>query len=299
MGFEIEPGLPHPSDIVFLPGNQRIRMLDFGRRSSRVFLKVGFDPRTMHNEIAVRTSFADPSEAPFPLISRHSTDGLWFEEPLLEGYSLPRCPPWRSRRHYEHQALGNLDRWLARSTSSVAASAHLAVLADRARHRAQELGSRILSLVPELFVRLIDQLAERAVLLDTIEVAQCHGDLQPGNIFVDTSRRQALLIDWEFSGIRYRDYDFFTYGLGLRAPSGLAQRLNAYVNRGSLRSPTALPSTESLSRRGRAAILAMVLIEDVEWQLAQVVGSDLRKLPTAFEALGREIEIFLSSGHAD
>ena len=90
-----------------------------------MFLKVGFDPTALRTEIAVRGSGAQGPWVPI------TASGLtWFEEPIFDGFALPRCPPWYSRQDLAAAALGKLDAWLDRTERQVAGRVHAeAVLA--------------------------------------------------------------------------------------------------------------------------------------------------------------------------
>jgi hypothetical protein len=172
------------------------------------------------------------------------------------------------------------------------------MLIDRILSAAQDL-SRILSTPVRQISRLAHRLAESALGMDAVDVAHCHGDLQAGNIFVEIPKKRALLIDWEFSGLRFRDYDFFTYGLALRSPDGLAARLNAFVNDGSLRLPASFRTLTGRDRTRRRAVLAVILLEELDWQLSQAHGADLKRMPASLHTYVHEVEGHLGSRHGE
>jgi hypothetical protein len=107
-GFDVSPQIPNADAMVIIPGNQRIRVLDFSTKRCRVFLKEGFDSATMANEIRLR---GNGNSGPFPPITSAADNASWFEEALLDAYALPRCPPAIDKSVCEKEALKLLEEW--------------------------------------------------------------------------------------------------------------------------------------------------------------------------------------------
>ena len=95
------PDVANSESLVVIPGNQRVRIVDFERGLCRVMLKAGFDARAIALEAAVR---GPGSKGPFVSLTAVDLENGWFEEPLIEGFNLARCPPWRDRERLMRRA---------------------------------------------------------------------------------------------------------------------------------------------------------------------------------------------------
>jgi hypothetical protein len=250
-GFDVTPPLEHADATLVIPGNQRIRVMNFETGRSRVFLKQGFNSATIENEIAVRGAGAS---GPFPQIEAHADDGHWFEEPLLDAQALPRCPPRFDRAHCAEQAVQLLNQWLESTQRKAASAEYVAALLSRCSEDLAQVAKRFGSDWTDMSATLA-LVAELAAKAGDITLAQSHGDFQAGNILVSNADGAVTLIDWEHSAVRSRDYDLFVYDLQSRASVGLAQRLRAGLNKG-------LPHTEVSRER-----LSLFLLEDLSWFL--------------------------------
>ncbi|MGM0574762.1 MAG: phosphotransferase [Myxococcota bacterium] len=270
--FTVRPALPRPHDLVVVPGNQRVRIFDFGSGRSRVLLKEGFDAGTMRNEIAVR---GDGAAGPFPPIVAHGGDGAWFEEPLVDGWAVPRCPPGVDRAARTREALRRLDRWTRSATRQVAASEHAADVHALARALAAEVGARYGRDMEDVEA-LLDRLTVEASRTRTIRLARTHGDFQAGNLLVPRSGGPVMILDWEHAGERTRWYDVLVLGLGIRFAAGRSARLRAFVLGDDV--PEGLPP-EAEDPAWRRLHVAWLLLEDLVFHLAQGLTGPYRDVP--------------------
>lgn len=261
--FTVSPELPGASRILVVPGNQRVRIFDFGTHRTRVFLKTGFDRGCMQREIELRAN-AHP-DAPFPKILVSDGTGTWFEEALLDGWSLPRCPPWLDKRGYEEEAFRILELWLDRTGVETSADEYVAGLLTALREGLQaEAG--ISDQERHSLVADLERVASVAATLRVLKVARSHGDFQPGNVFVESATRTVKLIDWEYCGVRSVFYDRLSYCLGARF-QGWVERFEGYAkgDRSSRQSPA--PLREFVPWDLKKAILALFALEELHWRL--------------------------------
>lgn len=263
-GFSVTPAIPGAESMALVPGNQRLRVFDFARRRSRVFLKDGFDTRTLLTEIRLRAGAAD---GPFLRIDQFDEAQGWFEEELLDGFSLPRCPPGYPRRRYTRQALDRLEAWASADATSVEAESYVAelcvaVAADLDAVK-QRFGAQ--PLIDGLQAHLT-WLAAATEGLGWIELAASHGDFQPGNIMVARQTRHITIIDWEHFARRPRFYDRLVLGLSSRSARGLYQRVMDFVVGGS---SADWNRTLPHDRRWRRQYIALFLLEDLHWFLRE------------------------------
>ena len=291
--FIVTSVIPNQDELLIYPGNQRILVFDFSRNICRVFLKHGFEPRTMLREISVR---GKGNNGPYPRINAWCEAGRWFEEDILDGFALTRCPPWFNRLALVKQAKNVLEEWLQISRQTVRVEERISFLTEAIRKNLALISLKF----PEFDCNEIEQwiavLGNEADRLGEVNIAETHGDFQDGNIFVDRHGKNVLLIDWEHSECRYDIYDYLVYSLKTRAPSGLSNRLINFLNGKDIHTVVAKCSTIIIERRGA---IALFLLEDIRWYLAEnttgpftnlSVGlrtycSEMRKLGTKLEQL--------------
>lgn len=242
--FWVAPPSLAAAEMLIVPGNERIRIFDFDRQRARVVLKHGLDTSGTKAELALR-AVAAPQ---WLTIEASDPDGLWFEEPLLNGYTLPRCPPW-----YPHGRLRSAADELLNELH------HRTASATAARTYAEQVGAALPAAVDG---PLRDALMMEAARASDVELVQSHGDYQSGNVFVERSTRRVVLIDWEYSGQRQRGFDALVLQLDSRHPIGLAARLIAFVERGLA---TPLLGSGFETRAGRLSLCCLFLLEELAW----------------------------------
>jgi hypothetical protein len=279
----VHPPVPGAANVLIVPGSRRVRTFDLTAGLSRSFLKAGYPVGAIANEVAVRGSEA---KGPFFPVIGVGGDHTWFEEPIVDGFPLPRCPPWWPRERYASLALQALDEWLSRGVKEVAARVRAEELVAQIAARRQGLLRRFPD-VPLPKASLLESLALGAEWLGDIELAQSHGDLQPGNIHVGRRPRRVYLIDWEHTDRRFRSYDFLTFGLRARYPKGLGVRILRFITE----QPTelAFEYLPRISQQERAAMVALFLLEELNRSVADAARTPYRTLPYGFRQVCREI----------
>lgn len=263
--FSVAPEVPYAEARLVIPGNLRVRVFDFAAGVVRAMPKTGFSLEKFAREIAVRGSGAS---GPFPAITRAGEEGTWFEEPLIDAYALPRCPPGLDRVRLARRALDALDAWSHPSAVVEPAKVWAADARDRLRRRLRALAARFVAVPWGPIEQAADALASTAA--DAGDVITCtgHGDCQPGNVLVRKRDHAVLLIDWEHSSRRSRHYDRLVFALRMRAPRGFSERV------ASLLADTTSPLLASLPahRAERAALVAVAVLEDLVWYADESLG---------------------------
>jgi hypothetical protein len=173
-----------------MPSNQRVRVLDFAGGRTQVIAKAGLPSDGIQRELELRAGNG-------PWLPATRLGPRAFEEVLLDGWPLPRKPPWRRAEHGVEDAIGRVEAWQSRD-------AKLTPALDWA----EELAGRLRSGLPaDLVARIpIQGLVSAAATLTEIEVSSTHGDLQPGNLFLKRNGT-VVVIDWERAARRWRPYD--------------------------------------------------------------------------------------------
>lgn len=255
--------LPGQSDLLVVPGNQRVRVFDFAQSTCRVILKWNFSPQTMLTEIRVR---ATEQDALFPKITEWSETGNWFEEPILDAFALPRCPPWLSWREYEQEAFRLIDEWLAASRVETDVEDRIESLYGSITGSLEKITSRLHFDSDSRMLDWTRRLGSQARSLGKIQLADTHGDFQPGNILVQRHSEKVFITDWEHCSQRFHLYDYLVYELRSRWPDGLSERLgNLLLGK----STTRVRGRFVDDFDWRKAALALFLLEDLNWVLAE------------------------------
>ena len=232
-GVSLTPALPQAEQKLIVPGNHKIRLLDYGEKTVYAIRKRGYPATFLEREIEVRRQ-AEELGLPVPRIKSVAGDGAWLSEAYVSGTPVNRLQdPAQARAAFAeaHQALQVLHRhtWCEVNTNQ-----YVDLLATEA-HNHIEANGLIPSGSKGLFIQTLDSLVARIKALlpacgNRLPTVQAHGDFQPANILVDADR--LWLIDWEYSGRRQAAYDLLTYKLGSRFTRGLSGRLQKFIAQG-------------------------------------------------------------------
>ncbi len=276
----VSPDVANSESLLVIPGNQRVRIVDFDRGLCRVMLKDGFDSRAIASEAAVR---GPGHTGPFVSLTTVDLANGWFEEPLIVGFNLARCPPWRDRAGLMCQAFDKLVAWARPSYESVDAAAYAAGLVTRIEEQLEQLEERFGPGVGRGVRERLVGLQAVAGRLGQTQTARSHGDFQAANVMVHTPSQQSvqqrshgpgssaasvgsgqtqvLISDWEYSGRRFYAYDLLRWGLGAGNPPGLAQRIRRFTEEAKVKE-VGLHLPQLADPDWRAGAVALFLIED-------------------------------------
>lgn len=232
-------------DTLIYPCNKKYRVFDFKENKVSVFAKDGFPADGLVNEIAFRTQ----NTADF-IPGLLSSDENGYVETIIDG-----CPVARTGARVQDlsdRAFGIWSAYILPYTRQTAAAEYAEVLHSRIEQlkmQIREMGKTVNT--DNLDVLCGELLAVLQNDSGLIPVSLSHGDLQPGNVWVENGTDKLYIIDWESCERRSTWYDQAMLYEGLRRSDGIAR----YVKQ-------------------RDLIHATVLLEDVIFRLA-----DLTNLP--------------------
>jgi aminoglycoside phosphotransferase (APT) family kinase protein len=232
-GVSLTPALPRAERMLIVPGNHKIRVLDYGEKTVYAIRKCGFPAQFLGRELDVRRQ-AEALGLPVPRVQTVAGDGAWFSEAYVSGTPINRLKaPAQARAAFAeaHQALKVLHR---KTWREVDANQYVDLLATEAQAHI-EANALIPPVSKRLFAQTLDSLVARIKALlpacgNRLSTVLAHGDFQPGNILVDADR--LWLIDWEYSGRRQAAYDVLTFMLESRFARGLSERLQRFITQG-------------------------------------------------------------------
>ena len=232
-GVSLTPALPQAAQRLIVPGNHKIRLLDYGEKTVYAIRKSGFPANFLEREIEVRRQ-AEELGLPVPRVKTVAGDGGWLSEEYVSGTPINRLKdPAQARAAFAeaHKALNVLHRHTFREVNT---EKYVDLLSAEA-HAHIEANALITSGSKRLLFQTLDSLVGRIKALlpacgNRLPTVLAHGDFQPANILVNADR--LWLIDWEYSGRRQAAYDVLTFRLGSRFTRGLSGRLQRFITQG-------------------------------------------------------------------
>jgi hypothetical protein len=256
-------------DLLVVPGNRRLRLLDFARRRAVVATKVGYESESLSVEHRMRTEHRADFMVP---VLEADSDAGWLEEPLLEGWPLPRAPRAHDQRASLRWASDAVAQWAQAGAQSRDSESYLTELVGTLSEDLRLAYERFPQLprVPDAWMTQLQRWASEAA---TVELLLSHGDLQAGNLWLDADASRVLILDWESCALRARGYDAWVQRLGTRSAVGLSQRI-------------ALAAADPGVQRAK---LALFLLEDWQWFLTEALDVPGSISPGSLVTMHREL----------
>lgn len=231
------------NDTLIYPCNKKYRVFDFENNQVSVFAKEGFPTTGLDKEIAFRSK----TTANFipGLLHAWSTG---YTETIIDG-----CPVVRTGQKMQtlsDRAFGIWSSYILPHTRQVPPAEYAQMLSeqiDRLKEQIQKIGKTLdFSMLDAVCG---ERLGQMQLGQEPVPVSLSHGDLQPGNIWVENGTDRLYIIDWESWERRSIWYDRATLYEGLRTADGIA-----------------------LYAANRDPIHATVLLEDVIFRLAELTA---------------------------
>ncbi len=264
------------------PGNQRVRMFDFGSRTIRTWTKEGFSEAGLAREVELRKAYSGRFEWMLPVRVVDGFGCLCVEEGLLDAYGLEREPASKRRAMGERKAAEILDE--------VHSIAHRVVsgveYVKEKREAYQRAKLRMHARYGGVSFELVDAGMSKAFDVVSrekhVDVSLTHGDFQPGNVLISSRGEEGVwLIDWEDASERASVYDAMTWRLKSRRPAGLSERVKRFMSE----------EEESVFelRCGKEVSLSLWMIEEWIWLFETSVREGVERLPEGVAVHFREL----------
>ena len=194
------------NDTLIYPCNKKYRVFHFDENVVDVIAKSGFDDSDLQREIAFRVREDLPSFVPTLV----SNDAYGYRERIIAGVPLARIREGFDR--YRDEAYRQLSDYAQTQRREVSRKIYVADLRLQIDRYATSPKVRD----RERLYKLVDCLSHCCEGEENVTICFSHGDLQPGNIWVEKDTHKIFIIDWESWGERSVWYDKVALYQGLR-----------------------------------------------------------------------------------
>jgi len=216
----------------FIPGNHAIHFINVEKGYCDTFLKSEFNKNRILQQLDIRLQY------PFlnaPKIHSFDREECWFRQELLKGLPFNRISDQKLRNAVLFRVFAHLKNLYLLTRKSVLCVQWVERISGDIN---EQLGK-----MPACYSQVFFNRLEKIVYLiknwgfeSCINIALTHGDLQPGNIFIDESvdPNTFVIIDWEYAGYRSINYDWFVFMAESRTPVNFSERLALLIGSKSL-----------------------------------------------------------------
>lgn len=194
------------NNLLIYPCNKKIRIFDFGRNIVYTVLKQGFPDNYLQREIEFRQREANDF---IPGIIEAGNG--FYSERIIQGRPLARINDWNFVENKKNEAY-KLILSLTLKAETVNAKEYLKLLATNCEERLQ---TKHLTIERKQVQAVFDLLINETPA-EEIPIVLSHGDFQSGNIWIDDTNDQLVIIDWETVKKRSPFYDLATLFLDMR-----------------------------------------------------------------------------------
>lgn len=294
----VSPAVPDVSNILIVPGNHKLRLLNHEQQTVKNVLKAGFLDHFMHSELEAR-QIAEKCHVPMPEIRDiHIAEG-WYCENYVSGTPINRLADRSKADTTVNQVVKSLHQFIRTTQQQEPISDYLANLAEALQVNIDEHHLLTTERKKELHTisKSLRDAVETTLAIGESEMitAVTHGDFQPANILVNQDG--PWLIDWEYAARRQSGYDALVYSLEARFPSGLAKRLDLFVDKGMAASTSIdlnqWPGLKLDNRHVRQRHAALFLIEELLLHLIENGQPPLTQLGNGLKQIVQEGKLWL------
>ena len=245
------------------PQNRSIRIFDYDTMTVDCIVKDGFTTAYFANQLAFRTNYRYDFVPPLM-----DAGDVWFRERIMRGHALARVTDEKAYTNTEEQVVRFVSR-LAQDTLTTASSC------EYVRHLVESIRSGLARAESEKHITTV---AAMQTVVDNIEaritdmsipLVISHGDLQSGNIWLETDGR-VWIYDWETQKQRSIWYDSATLLFATRRAGGLERMMASHDAEELFACDTQTKRTPQAVRTAKD----VVLLEDILFYL-----EDMLELP--------------------
>lgn len=242
---------------MIFPCNKKIRIFDFEKGEVAVLNKQGFPTESIDTEIKFRK---ENKSVHVPRILRGSSAA--YVEHIIKGVPLARMD--RSTSEFltlRKKALHIVQESLVKERESIGLNQYVGWMQAEMERTIMKLKERFPALAEAFqscFQRLSKQLKDSQRPLSLL---LSHGDLHPGNVWIEQGSQKIVIIDWETVSKRSVWYDRFTLFGPLRDVGGIEGLLQGKYD---LEAMDLIGDHQGFTHN---EILSLVLLEDMKFRV--------------------------------
>lgn len=189
------------------PCNKKIRIFDFDKNVVSVILKEGFDSHDIQHEIEFRKKDDNPSFVPRLITVLQNG----YIEQIIDGKPLVRITDQSELNLLKKQTYEEFRTVYKEYDKEVGSEEYLKLIVNSILEESNKK-----NVDGKTLKEVLDILCNQCRGINTIPIVFSHGDLQPGNIWIENNSRNLYIIDWESWGSRSVWYDQEVLFNGLR-----------------------------------------------------------------------------------
>ncbi|MBE6732987.1 MAG: hypothetical protein E7561_03215 [Ruminococcaceae bacterium] len=203
------------SSVLLYPCNKKYRIFDFASNTVTVLTKSGFPNSAIKEEI----DFRNNHKVDFILPLKNFKENQYTEE-IIDGMPLARIK--NDKEQYIETANKIWREYASKYDKEISPKEYCDIINKSLSEKLEILKSNIEDGAITKLQDTIKELCLKIILFDSsITITLSHGDLQPGNIWIENITDKVYIIDWETAKLRSVWYDEFLLYEGLRMPGGL------------------------------------------------------------------------------
>lgn len=269
-GLDVDDKTVFDKSMLVIPANRKIRIFNFATGYVDAIVKDTFTKTYFNNELAFRQDCVYDF---VPSIQEHGED--WYREEILGGQALARVTDEALYKKGMADAVCYIGI-MAKDTLAYEDSQSYVNNLYRDIFKKMDIANATKSInCHDIIIEIADKALASALILDApIPTVESHGDLQAGNVWVDTEKEKTYIIDWETHERRSIWYDCATILLSIRRAGKLKEMMN---NREDESVKDAVFMNDSKKEYNMLAVMGIITLEDILFYL-----DDMLELPGDF-----------------
>lgn len=278
-------------DVVIIPGNHSIRLVDTNKNICTVICKAGFNKSLLVKDAQVRL---DNSGLNVPKVIELNKQEGWYQEARVIGLPLNRLHNERDKVQFLIKCQNDLKQLYSKSLRQIQMSLFCKNILDDINELVEQIETSLEFEVKECLLGIVGFISKEISLCedDDFNICNTHGDFQPANILC--SDEGFWIIDWEYSNQRTIFYDALVFDLESRFTEHFSIRLKLLFDK--LQNGEELFSwTGKTLNKKCIHYLHTFILEDVLLKLQELSGDAIQCKNDKLKPYLTEIQLFLSS----
>lgn len=245
--------------LLIYPGNKKIKIMDFNRMTIDCVVKRGFSDAWFNKELEIRKNPKWDFILPLEALSSDI-----YREKLIIGYPFVRLDA-----QLKFDLLPVVEKYI----EQIQEKATTESIAQYSSNLLERIRNLVISNndMSDVEKNRIMTFAIKLAEINTydsyeIKLTLSHGDLQKGNLFLESENRKLWMLDWETWEIRSEYYDRMLFYYNLRNSSKILKNLR------SLLADKGRSISLNNQKTGHLkSIIRVFLLEDIVWQLEETI----------------------------